>query len=248
MSSSTNHARATRPPSKAQTAQFPSHFFRLIVDEEEHSRMLPLPKKFARHSSGTTATLQTPPGEQWTVDINCDNDGTKHFAGQWNDFYSSNSLKLGHFLLFKHNGNNHFSVAIFDTSTCEIEYPIRNPEIFNNQSANNETIEAVTADTFHTNYPFFKLDLSRCAMTATEIVRIPATFTEAHPILKKVKTVLLQHDGRSWKTKAYLLQKKYISIAWVEFAGENSITNNHVCYFELLTTTSPIRFKVTIVT
>ncbi|CAN1176677.1 hypothetical protein LINPERHAP2_LOCUS32668, partial [Linum perenne] len=62
MSSSTNHARATRPPSKAQTAQFPSHFFRLIVDEEEHSRMLPLPKKFARHSSGTTATLQTPPG------------------------------------------------------------------------------------------------------------------------------------------------------------------------------------------
>ncbi|CAN1176898.1 B3 domain-containing protein At1g49475 [Linum perenne] len=175
MSSSRNQARGKRPTSNDQRTQCPSHFFRLIVDEEEQSKML--------------------------------------FAGQWNDFYTFNSLKLGHFLLFKHNGNNHFSVAIFDTSTCEIEYPIRNPEIFNNQSANNETIEVVTADTFHTNYPFFKLDLSRCAATATEIVRIPATFTEAHPILKKVKTVLLQHDGQSWKTKAYLLQKKYISIA-----------------------------------
>ncbi|CAN1156943.1 B3 domain-containing protein At1g49475, partial [Linum perenne] len=134
MSSSSNQARGTRPTSNNQRAQFPSHFFRLIVDEEEHSRMLPLPKKFARHSRGTTATLQTPPGEQWTMDIICDNDGTKQFVGQWNDFYTFNSLKLGHFLLFKHNGNNHFSVAIFDTSTCEIEYPIRNPEIFNNQS------------------------------------------------------------------------------------------------------------------
>ncbi|CAN1163620.1 B3 domain-containing protein At1g49475 [Linum perenne] len=135
MSSSRNQARGTQPPSNTQAAQFPSHFFRIIVDEEEHSRMLPLPKKFARHSRETTTTLQTPPEEQWTVDIICDNDGTKQFAGQWNEFYSFNSIKLGHFLLFKHNGNNHFSVAIFDTSTCEIEYPIRNPEIFNNQSA-----------------------------------------------------------------------------------------------------------------
>ncbi|CAN1812670.1 B3 domain-containing protein REM19, partial [Linum perenne] len=106
---------------------------------------------------------------------------------------------------------------------------------------------AVTADTFHTNYPFFKLELSKCAATATEIVHIPAPFTEAHPILKKVKTVLLQHGRRSWKTKAYLQQKKYVSIGWVEFAAENSITNNHVCYFELLTTAPLIHFKVTIV-
>ncbi|CAN1153070.1 B3 domain-containing protein Os03g0212300 [Linum perenne] len=246
MSSSRTQSRGKQPTNNNQRAQCPSHFFRLIVDEEEHSKMLPLPKKFASHFRGTTATLQTPPGDQWTVAISNDDDGTKQFSGQWNDFYTFNSLKLGHFLLFKDNGNNHFSVAIFDTSTCEIEYPNRNPEIFNNQSANNETTQTATADTSHTNYPFFKLDLSRCAATATQIVRIPASFTEAHPILKKAKTVLLQHDGRSWKTKAYLQEKKYISIAWVEFAAENSITNNHVCYFELLPTTSPIRFKVTI--
>ncbi|CAN1781971.1 hypothetical protein LINPERHAP1_LOCUS15627 [Linum perenne] len=153
MSSSRNQARGTRPTSNNQRAQFPSHFFRLIVDEKEHSRLLPLPKKFARHSRGTTATLQTPPGEQWTMDIICDNDGTKQFAGQWNDFYTFNSLKL----------------------------------------ADNETIKAVTGDTLHTNYPFFKLELSRCAATATEIM---------------VKTVLLQHGRWSWKTKAYLQQKK----------------------------------------
>ncbi|CAN1837877.1 hypothetical protein LINPERHAP1_LOCUS35233 [Linum perenne] len=117
MSSSRNQARGTQPPSNTQAAQFPSHFFRLIVDEEEHSRML----------------------------------------------------------------------------------------------------------------------------------HIPSPFSEAHPILKKVKTVLLQHDRRSWKTKAYLQQKKYVSIGWVKFAAENSITNNHVCYFELLTTAPPIHFKVTIV-
>ncbi|CAN1797430.1 B3 domain-containing protein At1g49475 [Linum perenne] len=173
MSSSRTQSRGKQPTNNNQRAQCPSHFFRLIVDEEEHSKMLPLPKKFASHFRGTTATLQTPPGDQWTVAISNDDDGTKQFSGQWNDFYTFNSLKLGHFLLFKDNGNNHFSVAIFDTSTCEIEYPNRNPEIFNNQSANNETTQTATADTSHTNYPFFKLDLSRCAATATQIVVCP---------------------------------------------------------------------------
>ncbi|CAN1167419.1 hypothetical protein LINPERHAP2_LOCUS27234, partial [Linum perenne] len=118
---------------------------------------------------GTTITLQTPLGEEWIVDIIHDNNGTKQFTVQWNDLYSFNSLKLGHFMLFKHNGNNHFSVTIFDTSTYEIDYSIRNPEIFNNQPV----LEVVNAATFHSDHPFFKLELIRCRATATEMCKYP---------------------------------------------------------------------------
>ncbi|CAN1127861.1 B3 domain-containing transcription factor VRN1, partial [Linum perenne] len=76
---------------------------------------------------GSTATLQVPTGDEWKVAIARDASGTNWFTGQWKEFYAFYSINLGHFLTFNHNGNNHFSVTIFDMSTCEIEYPVHIP-------------------------------------------------------------------------------------------------------------------------
>ncbi|CAN1844922.1 B3 domain-containing protein At1g49475 [Linum perenne] len=106
----------------------------------------PLPKKYAKISLGTTAILQVPTGDEWKVAITRDASGTNWFTGQWKEFYAFFSISLGHFLTFNHNGNSHFSVTIFDMSTCEIEYPIYIPgtdnarEDFNTTPGSSNTI------------------------------------------------------------------------------------------------------------
>ncbi|KAL9267531.1 B3 domain-containing protein [Drosera capensis] len=41
----------------------------------------------------------------------------------WKEFVSFYSIVLGHFILFRYDGNSRFHVVIFDMSACEIEYP-----------------------------------------------------------------------------------------------------------------------------
>lgn len=90
--------------------------------------MQAIPTGFVEHimketSSTKAATLVSPNGEQWHVDI-CKDKSIKHdvyFCGNgWLKFVHAHNLGLGYFLVFGYRGNMLFDIRVYDPSTCEI--------------------------------------------------------------------------------------------------------------------------------
>ncbi|CAN1121892.1 B3 domain-containing protein At1g49475 [Linum perenne] len=133
MASSFNPEHAAPASARSRSPPLLSHFFRIIVDHEVHSKKLPLPRKYAQFSFGAKAILEIPSGDQWEVDITRDKEGISWFCGNWDAFYAFYSINYGHVLLFRNIGSSRFSVVIFNLTACEIEYPIRNTANTNTQ-------------------------------------------------------------------------------------------------------------------
>nr|XP_023913257.1 putative B3 domain-containing protein Os03g0621600 [Quercus suber] len=68
------------------------------------------------------AYLTIPNGTKWKVKLT-KSDGEVCFGNGWCEFASSHALALGHFLVFRYEGNSEFFVLIFDATATEIEYP-----------------------------------------------------------------------------------------------------------------------------
>ncbi|XP_060200456.1 B3 domain-containing protein At4g01580-like [Lycium barbarum] len=66
-------------------------------------------------------SLEVPSGEKWGVKLQ-NSDCVTWLKKGWNQFREYYSIGFGYFLLFKYNGNSHFSVLIFDLIASEIEY------------------------------------------------------------------------------------------------------------------------------
>ncbi|XP_049933640.1 putative B3 domain-containing protein Os04g0347400 [Nymphaea colorata] len=59
--------------------------------------------------------------KSWPVELTNDSSGLV-FKNGWEDFYKHHSLETGDFLIFRYNGNMHFSVRIYGRSYCEDSY------------------------------------------------------------------------------------------------------------------------------
>lgn len=86
----------------------------------------PIPTKFVQrylaHEHGRRATLTSPMGKFWHVDVaRGDDAGCFFFAGGWAEFVRDNALAPENFLVFRYEGNMVFTVKVFDTSGC-IQY------------------------------------------------------------------------------------------------------------------------------
>ncbi|CAN1126279.1 hypothetical protein LINPERHAP2_LOCUS3339, partial [Linum perenne] len=214
-----------------------------------------LPRKCARFSFGTKAILETPSGDQWEVDITRDNDGINWFSGHWNAFYVFYFITYGHLLLFRNIGSSRFS---------DSKQTLNNPPEMNNattQPANGasrikeepdseykETQSVPPATPVHhfqSNYPFFRLDLINCCLSATKS-HILMDFVKEHLTIEGITPVILEKGGNVCEARAYLSGKKYVYISWQKFTRSNSITSEETCYFELLATVPLIRFRVTV--
>ena len=51
-----------------------------------------------------------------------DSDGEGWLQNGWHEFANYHSLKQGHLLVLRYEGNSHFYVLIFDASATEIDY------------------------------------------------------------------------------------------------------------------------------
>ena len=67
------------------------------------------------------AYLKLPHGAEWKVELT-DSDGEVWFQNGWHEFANYHSLKQGHLLVLRYEGNSHFYVLIFDASATEIDY------------------------------------------------------------------------------------------------------------------------------
>lgn len=63
----------------------------------------------------------------WQVKLGkCRNGGIYLFSAGWKDFVLQHGLRIGDFIVFEHKGKLVFDVLIFDSSSCEKEFPLRN--------------------------------------------------------------------------------------------------------------------------
>ncbi|KAE9447230.1 hypothetical protein C3L33_20881, partial [Rhododendron williamsianum] len=74
--------------------------------------------KHLSNEMGDRATLKGPSDDAWTIVVHEKNNGT-YLQDGWQDFMRFHSLGKNEFLLFRYDGNSHFSVRIYDQSGLE---------------------------------------------------------------------------------------------------------------------------------
>lgn len=82
-----------------------------------------LPLKFARYLEEIIAQsveLIGPSGQTWLVNLIQQNDNL-FFNDGWSTFARDHALECGDFLVFRYDGELHFTVQVFDQSACEKE-------------------------------------------------------------------------------------------------------------------------------
>ncbi|KAE8100598.1 hypothetical protein FH972_018483 [Carpinus fangiana] len=87
------------------------------------SQRLKIPVRFTRHMKGRTSGLVTlvgPSGKTWHVELIQQNDDLFLCHG-WPAFLRDHFIESGDLLVFRYNGELHFTVQVFDQSACEKE-------------------------------------------------------------------------------------------------------------------------------
>lgn len=95
------------------------HFFKVLIGD--FTQQLKMPPNFLKHISNDApkrAILEGPNGCSWHVNIKKSSDGMFLSTG-WAKFVEDHSLKEREFLVFRYNGNMHFTIQVFDTTACE---------------------------------------------------------------------------------------------------------------------------------
>ncbi|KAG6729400.1 hypothetical protein I3842_01G027500 [Carya illinoinensis] len=107
------------------------HFFKIILADSLRHGKLMIPRRFVRkHGEGLSnlAFLNLPNGAEWKLELTrCD--GEIWLQKGWQEFLEYYSVKPGHFLVFRYEGNSRFHVLIFDMSATEIDYPTHSSQV-----------------------------------------------------------------------------------------------------------------------
>ncbi|KAG7993800.1 hypothetical protein I3843_01G024100 [Carya illinoinensis] len=107
------------------------HFFKIILADSLRHGKLMIPRRFVRkHGEGLSnlAFLNLPNGAEWKLELmRCD--GEIWLQKGWQEFLEYYSVKPGHFLVFRYEGNSRFHVLIFDMSATEIDYPTHSSQV-----------------------------------------------------------------------------------------------------------------------
>ncbi|KAJ8538030.1 hypothetical protein K7X08_014570 [Anisodus acutangulus] len=88
-----------------------------------NSEKMKIPSKFVKHMEGRasgTAYFVGPSGNSWPVDLIQQDDGLFFHSG-WVSFVKDHCLETGDSLVFRYDGDLHFTVQTFDESSCEKE-------------------------------------------------------------------------------------------------------------------------------
>lgn len=91
-----------------------------------------IPHEFTKHLANLDhcrkATILSPLGKCWHVDLLKCNDSNLYFTTGWKAFTQAHDFIVGLFLVFRYEGNMVFTIKVFDLNGCLKEYnyyPIR---------------------------------------------------------------------------------------------------------------------------
>ncbi|KAG8055598.1 hypothetical protein GUJ93_ZPchr0001g29336 [Zizania palustris] len=107
------------------------HFFKVLIGD--FKQRLKIPPNFCKHipweestkakslkEASMAATLEGPSGRTWLVVIRRTAEGT-FFTSGWPKFVQDQALQDLEFVVFRYDGNTHFTAMVFDRTACERE-------------------------------------------------------------------------------------------------------------------------------
>ncbi|XP_065871605.1 B3 domain-containing protein At1g49475-like [Euphorbia lathyris] len=236
-------------------------FFKIIFHDTIKQGTLEIPSGFVKkigNCLSDSITLKVPNGETWEVEIS--KVGEEVWLGKgWVEFSEHHSLKYGHLLMFKYQGNSQFNVLIFDMSATEVKYPIPGSKDSKSQlkMEKNKEITAPSSDrniqpfggnvgssgskvdrsgmNFSSSNPWFKIVIYSMGKQQ-RYVNVPYVFVKNN-MECKTKTVMLKVEDKSWPVKLHVYLRHrtagfYCGIA--SFIRENSLKDGDFFICELI--------------
>lgn len=118
----------SKPPNNGASFSAVStpHFFTVVLQNTIRDNTLLIPVKFMRRYGETLSnpvSVKLPCGLEWKMELR-KFDGRVCLHKGWPEFVKHYSIALGHFLVFRYEGNSRFHAFIFDKTAVEIDYPI----------------------------------------------------------------------------------------------------------------------------
>ncbi|KAG6503952.1 hypothetical protein ZIOFF_036276 [Zingiber officinale] len=233
------------------------HFFKVLLGDFTHhlaSSSLRIPPKFLKHIPGpateskTAIFLHGPSGSKWSVELRRNREGT-FLASGWSKFVKDHSLKECEFLVFRYDGNMHFTVLLFDTTACEREdaFAVRRWKQPWKTRGHRPKEEAVEVSSCSVKQERMKNGEEETKPVQIQpylpsqgyswLQNIPTRFSREH--LPQNTSNLILHDpiDRSWVVN-YIPKEKgnKISRGWMAFAKANKLEEGDFCVFELVGT------------
>ncbi|KAM7259759.1 hypothetical protein ACFE04_015500 [Oxalis oulophora] len=173
------------------------HFIKvmwLTVLKMQRALFPPVVPRIIRNKLCNYASLETPTGLSWMVEVGVTVGGRLYFCGYgWKDFMEHNSVGHRFSLHFRYAGGCKFLVRIFNRSGGRIDYPgvlVQTTVVPKNPKIRTTIIESGVSG--H-GVPFFKKQLTKSAVTGSQPVAIPASFLEDNKLLlnKKYKRCIV---------------------------------------------------------
>ncbi|KAG1354371.1 putative Subtilisin-like protease SBT2.5 [Cocos nucifera] len=198
--------------------------FRNAMAHPGSKRIPPAFVRYIINLGGKRATLVSPLGNSWSVNIH----GYKKnmcFREGWREFARAHDLKLGYFMVFRYEDDRTFSFQVFDTSACRKDYSpvgVQSAHMDIRRCLNAENASKVDTSQGPTTQAdrkqirmmdegrstermcsscsgrkFFVAIIKYYNLTKN-YMNIPASFKESIDMMTKDKVILKNEEGRSW--------------------------------------------------
>ncbi|XP_038975568.1 putative B3 domain-containing protein REM15 isoform X2 [Phoenix dactylifera] len=242
--------------------QKPGFFKVLMPGFEKKLRIPPAFVKYITNLRDKRATLISPLGKLWSVNIH----GCKEkmcFREGWPEFAQAHDLKLGCFMVFRYEDDRTFSFQVFDTSACRKDYsPVGVQSVarmdirqdLNSEDASEDTSQGPMTQgsrkqirMMDEGRPLTERTFSSCSGRKSFVaiisdynlnrnyMSIPASFKESSDIMTKDEVILKDGEGRSWHVSICKRGKKgaFLAKGWRDFCVGNRLGEGDKCIFEL---------------
>ncbi|XP_031499721.1 B3 domain-containing protein Os01g0723500-like [Nymphaea colorata] len=228
-------------------------FFKVLFENFRES--LKIPPAFLKHlrvGESGAAIVKDHAGRTWDVKLLRMGDRIVFEEG-WKKFVEENGLDTNDFLVFRYDGELHFTVTIFDKSCVEKSPATPTADVIADedhlQSVDVDMEEKCTrtkawdaASSLMTTNPTFK---KMVAESDSYRMRIPADAPNGSVPKKTCEVKLEDPDGRQWpvkiliwisSNKAHSLPRmeRSLSSGWHNFFEANCLKKRDVCVFEFV--------------
>ncbi|KAG8632559.1 B3 domain-containing protein REM8 [Manihot esculenta] len=235
------------------------HFFKVIV--AGFRSKLSLPVAFCRRLKGKRldkAVVRSSQGS-WHIKVGKCRKGLLYFEQGWEDFVTHHDLDLGDFVVFEHKGDMVFDAIVFDSSSCEKEFPVsinfseKSRKEIDNLSDEFESYSHTTeegnfkgqsplkdAQSYSPKGPYFITTITTSSGADDgSYLDIPAEFASSNNLVRASIVVLQNPSSKLWAVKLCSIDSKcgkrsaLRGKGWHEFYVDNKLKEGDVCLFEL---------------
>ncbi|CAA7015268.1 unnamed protein product [Microthlaspi erraticum] len=224
------------------------HFFQPLLPNFQSHLYIPV-EFFSDHiegkHEGKTAKLISDASERtWKVKME-----GKRLTQGWREFVEAHAIRIGDFVVFRHEGDMKFHVTALGSSCCEIQYPMscnRDEDEDESDEIEKKVEENLTAKS---NQSSSDLNCFSPTVTASNLsinkVGVPRDFAKRNGLDKGSQEILLMNEqGKSWESEVKVTSRIFIVGSWRSFCTANKLKVGDSCTFTLLQNTRKPVFRL----